>query len=72
AAFEELEPFPKRDELWRSRAAFHSVLLERAKKKERELNALRERERMMAQVELEGPHNHLIECAAVWSRGNTF
>ncbi|GFR22749.1 uncharacterized protein TNCT_13231 [Trichonephila clavata] len=68
AAFEELEPFPKRDELWRSRAAFHSVLLERAKKKERELNALRERERMMAQVELEGPHNHLIECAAVWSR----
>ncbi|GBN46560.1 hypothetical protein AVEN_34077-1 [Araneus ventricosus] len=68
AAYEELEPFPKRDYLWRSRAAFHSVLLERAKKKERELNALRERERMMAQVELEGPHNHLIECAAVWGR----
>ncbi|KAG8191671.1 hypothetical protein JTE90_016458 [Oedothorax gibbosus] len=68
AAFEEMEPFPKREDLWGQRAAFHSVLLERAKKKQRELNALRERERMMAQVELEGPHNHLIECAAVWGR----
>lgn len=25
----------------------------------------------MAQVELEGPHNHLIECAAVWGKGIT-
>lgn len=26
----------------------------------------------MAQVELEGPHNHLIECAAVWGKGEFY
>ncbi|XP_054706991.1 uncharacterized protein LOC129216801, partial [Uloborus diversus] len=68
AAFEELEPFPRREALWSRRESFRKVLTERARKKERELQALRERERMMAQVELEGPHNHLIECAAVWGK----
>lgn len=68
AAFEDLEPFPKRQEISSKQAFYYKVLLERARKKERELQALRERERIMTQVELEGPHNHLIECAGVWGK----
>ncbi|XP_054706992.1 uncharacterized protein LOC129216802 [Uloborus diversus] len=48
AAFEELEPFPRREALWSRRESFRKVLTERARKKERELQALRERERMYA------------------------
>nr|XP_042899771.1 uncharacterized protein LOC122269675 [Parasteatoda tepidariorum] len=47
AAFEELEPFPKRDELWRKREAFHNAAKRRAEQKERELSAIRERDRVV-------------------------
>ncbi|XP_076321241.1 uncharacterized protein LOC143230859 [Tachypleus tridentatus] len=66
-AFEELEPFPRRQDIATRQACYGKTLSEKSKKREIEKQALKRRELMLSYLEEESGRP-LIECASVYDK----
>ncbi|XP_076315442.1 uncharacterized protein LOC143227975 [Tachypleus tridentatus] len=65
--FEELEPFPRRQDIAARQACYQRTLLEKSKKREMERKAIKERETALADFD-EEPSQFIMECAAVYDK----
>ncbi|XP_055929090.1 uncharacterized protein LOC129960059 isoform X3 [Argiope bruennichi] len=67
-AFEVLKPFTRRQDIAGKQACYYKTLKEHAKKMDMEKIALKDRERMLSEMEFLSVNQLVIECAAVYDK----
>ncbi|GFR14244.1 uncharacterized protein TNCT_415351 [Trichonephila clavata] len=67
-AFEVLKPFTRRQDIAAKQSCYYKTLKEHAKKMDMEKIALKDRERMLSEMEFLSVNQLVIECAAVYDK----
>ncbi|XP_054721852.1 uncharacterized protein LOC129231535 [Uloborus diversus] len=67
-SFEVLKPFTRRQDIAAKQACYYKTLKEHAKKMDMEKIALKDRERMLSEIENPSINQLVIECAAVYDK----